>query len=225
MPASRIRVLLADGQPMLRTGFRTVLGAEPDLDVVGEAGDGPQAVDLARRLRPDLVLMDLLIPRQDGVATTRALAGVAVLLLLPGPPDDEPGRIRGALAAGARGLLSRDVPAPTLVAAIRAIAAGAAVVAPSYLALAGSGPPAAADPPPRRAMVEVTDREREVLVQVARGLSNAEIAAQLGVSETTVKTHVGRLLAKVGARDRAQAVIYAYETGLIHPTPQWTTRQ
>jgi DNA-binding NarL/FixJ family response regulator len=221
MPASRVRLLLADGQPMLRTGFRTVLSAEPDFDVVGEAGDGTQAVDLARRLRPDVVLMDLLVPRQDGVAATRALPGLAVLLLLPAPLDDAPDRIRDALAAGARGLLPKDVPAPTLVAAIRAIAAGAAVVSPAYLALTLTltASPAPAPPAgPGRPRIDVTEREHEVLVNVARGLSNAEIAALLGVSETTVKTHVGRLLAKLGARDRVEAVVYAYESGLVRPT-------
>jgi DNA-binding NarL/FixJ family response regulator len=200
------------------------LSAEPDLDVVGEAGDGPQAVDLARRLRPDLVLMDLRLPRQDGITATRALseaAGVAVQLLLPAPLDDGAEQIRGALAAGALGLLPKDVPAPTLVAAIRAIAAGAAVVSPAYLALAASPTPASPTPTPSvvpgRAVVDVTGREHEVLVNVARGLSNAEIAALLGVSETTVKTHVGRLLAKLGVRDRVEAVVYAYETGLVRP--------
>jgi DNA-binding NarL/FixJ family response regulator len=219
MPASRVRLLLADGQPMLRTGFRTVLSAEPDFDVVGEAGDGTQAVDLARRLRPDVVLMDLLVARQDGVAATRALPGLAVLLLLPAPLDDGPDRIRDALAAGARGLLPKDVPAPTLVAAIRAVAAGTAVVSPAYLALILTASPAPAPPAgPGRPRIDVTEREHEVLVNVARGLSNAEIAALLGVSETTVKTHVGRLLAKLGARDRVEAVVYAYESGLVRPT-------
>jgi DNA-binding NarL/FixJ family response regulator len=216
-----VRVLLADDQPLLRTGFRMVLGAEPDLDVVGEAGDGAEAVDLARRLLPDVVLMDIRMPRMDGVAATRSIVAarlpVRVLILTTFDLDEY---IVGALRAGASGFLAKDVPAEDLLAAIRTVAAGEAVVAPRILRrlldkFAESLPDPNATPP--RDLHVLTEREREVLVQVARGLSNAEIARELQVSETTVKTHVGHLLTKLGLRDRVQAVVLAYETGLVRP--------
>jgi DNA-binding NarL/FixJ family response regulator len=216
-----IRLLLADHQQLLRTGFRMVLGSEPDLDIVGEAGDGTEAVDLAWRLLPDVVLMDLRMPGLDGVAATRAIISarlpVRVLILTRFDLDESVVR---ALRAGASGFLAKDVPATNLVAAIRTVAAGEAVVAPRFLGrLLDGWSPARADrnaAPPRH-LAALTDREREVLVQVARGLSNAEIAERLRVSETTVKTHVGHLLTKLGLRDRVQAVVLAYETGLIIP--------
>ena len=220
-PAPAIRVLLVDDQPLLRTGFRMVLGSEPDLTVVGEAGDGVEAMDLARRLLPDVVLMDIRMPRMDGVAATKAIvdAGlpVRVLILTTFELDEY---VVGALRAGASGFLSKDVPAEDLVEAIRTVALGEAVVSPRILRrlldkFADRLPDPNAAPPP--ALDALTDREQEVLVHIARGYSNAEIARELFVSETTVKTHVGHVLTKLGLRDRVQAVVLAYESGLIRP--------
>ncbi|MEV6370962.1 DNA-binding response regulator [Micromonospora musae] len=219
--ARPVRVLLVDDQPLLRTGFRMVLGAEEDLDVVAEAGDGVEAVDLSRRLLPDVVLMDIRMPRMDGVAATRAIVDarlpVRVLILTTFDLDEY---VVGALRAGASGFLAKDVPAEDLVTAIRTVAAGEAVVAPRILKrlldrFADVLPDPSATPP--RSLAALTEREREVLVQVARGLSNSEIAAELSVSETTIKTHVGHVLTKLGLRDRVQAVVLAYETGLVRP--------
>ena len=216
-----VRVLLADDQPLLRTGFRMVLGGEPDIDVVSEAGDGAEAVDLARRLLPDVVLMDIRMPRMDGVAATRAITDarlpVRVLILTTFDLDEY---VVGALRAGASGFLAKDVPAEDLVAAIHTVAAGEAVVAPRILRrlldrFADHLPDPDAAPP--RQLDGLTQRKREVLMLVAKGLSNAEIASALGVSETTVKTHVGHLLTKLGLRDRVQAVVLAYESGLVRP--------
>ncbi|MGY0005513.1 response regulator [Micromonospora sp. I033] len=216
-----VRILLADDQPLLRTGFRMVLGTEDDLDIVAEAGDGVEAVELSRRLLPDVVLMDIRMPRMDGVAATRAIVDarlpVRVLILTTFDLDEY---VVGALRAGASGFLAKDVPAEDLVTAIRTVAAGEAVVAPRILRrlldrFADVLPDPAATPP--KALHALTEREREVLVQVARGLSNAEIARELSVSETTVKTHVGHVLTKLGLRDRVQAVVLAYETGLVRP--------
>ncbi|SCE94051.1 two component transcriptional regulator, LuxR family [Micromonospora haikouensis] len=220
-PPRPVRILLADDQPLLRTGFRMVLGSEEGLDIVAEAGDGVEAVDLSRRLLPDVVLMDIRMPRMDGVAATRAIVEarlpVRVLILTTFDLDEY---VVGALRAGASGFLAKDVPAEDLVTAIRTVAAGEAVVAPRILKrlldrFADSLPDPAATPP--RALGTLTEREREVLVQVARGLSNAEIARELTVSETTVKTHVGHVLTKLGLRDRVQAVVLAYESGLVRP--------
>ncbi|WP_281274384.1 response regulator [Allorhizocola rhizosphaerae] len=216
-----IRVLLADDQQLLRTGFKMVLGTEADLNIVGEAADGVEAVEMSRRLLPDVVLMDVRMPRQDGVAATREIVAqklpVRVLILTTFDLDDY---VVGALRAGASGFLAKDVPAEELVAAIRTVAAGDAVVAPRILRrlldrFADLLPDPNASPPTR--ISTLTDREREVLVQVAKGLSNAEIAQALMVSETTVKTHVGHMLTKLGLRDRVQAVVLAYETGLVRP--------
>jgi DNA-binding NarL/FixJ family response regulator len=216
-----IRLLLADDQQLLRTGFRMVLGTEPDLDIVGEAGDGVEAVDLARRLLPDVVLMDIRMPRLDGVAATRAIVAarlpVRVLILTTFDLDEY---VVGALRAGASGFLAKDVRAGDLVTAIRTVAAGEAVVAPRILRrLLDNWAHALPDPDATapRDLATLTEREREVLVQVARGRSNAEIAKELRVSETTVKTHVGHLLTKLGLRDRVQAVVLAYESGLVRP--------
>jgi DNA-binding NarL/FixJ family response regulator len=219
--ARPIRLLLADDQPLLRTGFRMVLGGEPDLDIVAEAGDGVEAVELARRLLPDVVLMDIRMPRMDGVAATRTIVDaklpVRVLILTTFDLDEY---VVGALRAGASGFLAKDVPADDLVIAIRTVAAGEAVVAPRILKrlldkFADTLPDPAAEAP--QDLRVLTDREREVLVQLAKGLSNAEIARALSVSETTVKTHVGHVLTKLGLRDRVQAVVLAYETGLVRP--------
>jgi len=219
--ARPVRLLLADDQPLLRTGFRMVLGSETDLDIVGEAGDGAEAVDLARRLLPDVVLMDIRMPRMDGVAATRAIVAahlpVRVLILTTFDLDEY---VVGALRAGASGFLAKDVPAEDLVEAIRTVAAGDAVVAPRILRrLLERFAQVLPDPnitPPRELDV-LTEREREVLIEVARGQSNAEIARELRVSETTVKTHVGHVLTKLGLRDRVQAVVLAYESGLVRP--------
>ncbi|SNT58578.1 DNA-binding response regulator, NarL/FixJ family, contains REC and HTH domains [Asanoa hainanensis] len=220
-PSRPVRVLLADDQPLLRTGFRMVLGAQPDLDVVGEAGDGAEAVNLARRLLPDVVLMDVRMPRMDGVAATRAIVEarlpVRVLVLTTFDLDEY---VVGALRAGASGFLAKDIPADDLVTAIRTVAAGEAVVAPRILKrlldrFAAALPDPHETTPP--ALGTLTEREREVLVQVARGLSNAEIARKLSVSETTIKTHVGHVLTKLSLRDRVQAVVLAYESGLVRP--------
>ncbi|GAA2705471.1 response regulator transcription factor [Micromonospora olivasterospora] len=219
--ARPVRILLADDQPLLRTGFRMVLGSEDDLDIVAEAGDGLEAVELSRRLLPDVVLMDIRMPRMDGVAATRAIVDarlpVRVLILTTFDLDEY---VVGALRAGASGFLAKDVPAEDLVTAIRTVAAGEAVVAPRILKrlldrFADVLPDPAATPP--KALGALTEREREVLVQVARGLSNAEIAQALSVSETTIKTHVGHVLTKLGLRDRVQAVVLAYESGLVRP--------
>ncbi|MGY0235439.1 response regulator [Longispora urticae] len=216
-----VRVLLVDDQPLLRTGFRMVLGAESDLDIVGEAGDGAEAVDLARRLLPDVVLMDIRMPRMDGVAATKAIVDarlpVRVLILTTFDLDEY---VVSALRAGASGFLAKDVPAEDLVTAIRTVAAGEAVVAPRLLRrLLDQVVEHLPDPNvnPTKALSALTEREREVLGLMARGLSNAEIAKELSVSETTVKTHVGHVLTKLNLRDRVQAVVLAYESGLIRP--------
>jgi DNA-binding NarL/FixJ family response regulator len=215
------RVLLVDDQPLLRTGFRMILSAESDLTVVGEAGDGASAVELARKLRPDVVLMDIRIPVMDGIQATRALAGpgveepIKVLILTTFGLDEY---VVESLRAGASGFLLKDAPPEDLVEAIRIVAGGDALLAPSVTRrlldrVASRLPPANENTIP--ALTELTDREMEVLKLLARGLSNAEIAAKLVVSETTVKTHVSRVLAKLDLRDRVQAVILAYETGLV----------
>jgi DNA-binding NarL/FixJ family response regulator len=215
------RVLLVDDQPLLRTGFRMILSAEPDLTVVGEAGDGATAVELARRLKPDVVLMDIRMPVMDGIQATRALAGPGVedpikILILTTFGLDE--YVVESLRAGASGFLLKDAPPEDLVEAIRIVAAGDALLAPSVtrrlLDRVASRLPSASEGT-NPALSELTEREMEVLKLVARGLSNAEIAEKLVVSETTVKTHVSRVLSKLDLRDRVQAVILAYETGLV----------
>lgn len=220
--ARPVRVLLADDQPMLRSGLRLALSGADGLAVVGEAGDGVEAVDLSRRLLPDVVVMDLRLPRLDGLAVTRAIVEsglpVRVLILTTYEADEH---VTGAVAAGAMGYLCKDVPPGELVAAIRTVAAGGAVVAPAILArlLArlAEALPAPATTAGAPALKSLTEREREVLIHVAKGHSNAEIARALTVSETTVKTHVGHMLTKLGLRDRVQAVVLAYETGLVRP--------
>jgi DNA-binding NarL/FixJ family response regulator len=225
-----IRILLVDDQPLLRTGFRMILEAETDLAVVGEAGDGEQALTQVRALQPDVVLMDIRMPRMDGVEATRRIVGplgsrsgdpathqARVLVLTTFDLDEY---VVEALRAGASGFLLKDVPADDLVDAIRVVAAGEAVVAPSItrrlLDRFASRLPGADTPTPAR-LEQLTDRELDVLKLVAKGMSNAEIASALFVSETTVKTHVGHLLTKLSLRDRVQAAVLAYETGLVRP--------
>jgi DNA-binding NarL/FixJ family response regulator len=220
-----IRVLLVDDQPLLRTGFRLILEGEADIAVVGEAGDGAQAVELTRTLLPEVVLMDIRMPGVDGIEATRRIVreGAAthdprVLILTTFDLDEY---VVEAVRAGASGFLLKDAPPEDLVAAIRIVAAGDAIVAPRVtrrlLDKFATRLPAVRETAPPRGLRMLTERELEVLRHVARGLSNAEIAAELVVSETTVKTHVGNLLAKLGLRDRVQAVVFAYETGLTQP--------
>ena len=218
-----IRVLLVDDQPLLRTGFKMILEAERDIAVVGEAGDGQQALDQVRALQPDVVLMDIRMPRMDGVEATRRIAGpgrdgpAKVLVLTTFDLDEY---VVEALRAGASGFLLKDAPAEELVQAIRVVADGAAMLAPSVtrrlLDMYATRLPSGDEAPPQ-ALTSLTEREVEVLKLVARGLSNAEIAGELYVSETTVKTHVGHVLTKLGLRDRVQAAVFAYESGLVRP--------
>jgi DNA-binding NarL/FixJ family response regulator len=216
--AAIIRIVLVDDQELVRAGFRMVLDAQPDMQVVGEAGDGLGAVDLARRLHADVMVMDARMPRLDGVEATRRIRQAGdlprVLMLTTFDLDEY---AFAALKAGASGFLLKDVPPEELLFAIRAVHSGDSVVAPSttrrlidqFAALL----PGTEEAPTE--LGDLTEREREVLTLVAQGLSNGEIARRLFVSEATVKTHVGRVLAKLGLRDRVQAVVYAYEYGLV----------
>ncbi len=216
-----IRVLLADDQPLVRTGIRLILDAEPDIEVVGEAGDGADAVRQAGRMRPDVVLMDIQMPILDGVRATERICahGSARVLVLTTFHLDE--NVVGALRAGASGFLLKDAQADKLTEAIRVVHSGAAIVAPAVtrrlldrFAHRLPGPADQRIGSRTELLGGLTDREAQVLALVARGLSNAEIAAELVVTETTVKTHVHHLLSKLGARDRVQLVVLAYETGL-----------
>ena len=216
-----IRVLLVDDQPLLRTGFRLILQTEPDIEVVGEASDGEVALAQARALHPDLVLMDIRMPRMDGAEATRRLgeldAPPRVLVLTTYDLDEY---VVESLRAGASGFLLKDVPADDLVDAVRVVHRGEAVVAPRItrrlLDRFARQLPATTTAPPTP-LPTLTEREHQVLLLVARGLSNAEIAAELVLSETTVKTHVSNVLMKLGLRDRVQAVVLAYERGLVTP--------
>jgi DNA-binding NarL/FixJ family response regulator len=220
-----IRVMLVDDQALLRTGFRMVLQAQPDMEVVAEAGDGAEALDALRTTAVDVVLMDVRMPKLDGVEATRRICAASghtsdgdeprVLILTTFDLDEY---AFAALKAGASGFLLKDVPPQELLAAIRAVHSGDAVVAPSTTRrlldrfaplLPSTAEPESAD------LRRLTEREREVLLLVAQGLSNGEIAVRLGLSEATVKTHVGRILTKLELRDRVQAVVFAYETGLV----------
>jgi DNA-binding NarL/FixJ family response regulator len=214
-----IRVVLVDDQELMRVGFRMVLGAQPDMEIVGEAGDGDAAVRLAEELRPDVVLMDVRMPVLDGVEATKLIttAGTAKVLVMTTFDLDE--YALSALRNGASGFMLKDTPPDHLVAALRSVASGDAVVSPSvtrrlldrFLGQTGGELRDAS------VLDALTEREREVLVLIAQGLSNTEIARKLFLSEATVKTHVGRVLAKLDLRDRVQAVVLAYETGLVRP--------
>ena len=213
---NKLRVVIADDQPLMRAGFKAVLEASGDIEVVAEAGNGEAAVVAARRHAPDVVLMDVRMPVLDGIEATRRLPGQRVIVLTTFGLDDY---IIAALRAGASGFLLKDAPTEEVVGAVRAVAAGEAVLSPAVtrrlLDQVGRRLPAAVS---RDAGLEhLTEREHEVLRMLAAGLSNAEIAHALVVSEATVKSHVSSLLGKLGLRDRVQAVIYAYETGLIAP--------
>ena len=215
-----VRIMIADDQALVRAGFRMILDAEDDLEVVGEATDGLDAVEQARRLKPDVVLMDIRMPELDGIeATRRVLAaenGTKVLMLTTFDLNEY---VYEALRAGASGFLLKDVPPEQLAAGIRVVAQGDALLAPSItrrlIQEFASASPGVTTPP--KGLDELTARELEVFKLIARGLSNAEIAAELIVSETTVKTHVARVLMKLGLRDRVQAVVLAYESGVSVP--------
>ncbi|MET0237129.1 MAG: response regulator transcription factor [Kibdelosporangium sp.] len=214
-----IRVVLVDDQELMRVGFRMVLGAQPDMEIVGEAGDGAAAVRLAADLRPDVVLMDVRMPVLDGVEATKLIteAGTAKVLVMTTFDLDE--YALTALKNGASGFMLKDTPPDHLVAALRSVASGDAVVSPSVTRRLLDRFLGASGGQLRDASVldALTEREREVLVLMAQGLSNTEIARKLFLSEATVKTHVGRVLSKLELRDRVQAVVLAYETGLVRP--------
>jgi len=218
-----ITVLIVDDQPLQRLGFRMLLDTNPDTDVVGEAGNGAEAIRAAEHLHPDVILMDIRMPGIDGIEATRritASGGRSRILILTTFDLDE--YVHAALRAGASGFLLKDARPEELLAGIRAVADGDAIIAPALtrrlldtFAPHLTGDPAKADPTKRRDAL--TDREHEILVAIGRGWTNREIAERFVLSESTVKTHVGRVLAKIGARDRIQAVIYAYDQGLTQP--------
>ena len=219
-----IRILIADDQALVRAGFKMILDAEDDLEIVGEAADGKDAIDMVRRVKPDVVLMDIRMPEMDGIEATRQIVAategsdnpVRVLMLTTFDLNEY---VYEALRAGASGFLLKDVPPEQLAAGIRVVASGEALLAPTITKrliqkFAVSGPP---DPVAPSGYDELTERETEVFGLIARGLSNAEIAEELYLGEATVKTHVGRILTKLGLRDRVQAVVTADESGLVRP--------
>ena len=219
-----VRVLLADDQPLIRAGFRMLLEEQPDISVIGEAADGAEAVRLTRQLRPDVVLMDVRMPGTDGIEATQRIVAETpesrVLVLTTYNLDEY---AFTALRYGASGFLLKDARPAELADAIRAVAGGDAVIAPSVTRrlldnFAGLLPDLRSNEPSGTpALSQLTDRERQVLIHVAEGLSNSEIAAAMFLSEATVKSHLGRVLAKLRLRDRVQAVIFAYQAGLVHP--------
>ncbi|MGE5689828.1 MAG: response regulator [Pseudomonadota bacterium] len=214
-----IRVLVADDQALVRAGFRAILDAQEDVDVVGEAADGAEAVALARELRPDVVLMDVRMPGVDGIEATRRLLrdvdAPRVLMLTTFDMDEY---VYAALKAGASGFLLKDAPRDQLVSAVRTIAAGDALLAPSVVRRLVDGYVSGPAPGSRPRELDVlTERERDVLMLIARGCTNAEIASHLFLSEATVRTHVTHILGKLDLRSRIQAVVLAYETGLVRP--------
>ena len=220
--SSSVRVLIADDQHLVRTGLRMILDAEPDIDVVGEATNGHEAVAMTRQLQPDVVLMDIRMPELDGIEATRRVVqrdgdtSTRVLMLTTFDLDEY---VYDALRAGASGFLLKDAPANQLAAGVRMVAAGDALLAPAItrrlIEEFTATPPAASAPP---GLDELTPRELEVFRLVAQGKSNAEIAAELIIGETTVKTHVTRIMMKLGVRDRVQAVVLAYELGVVTPS-------
>ena len=228
-PGTPIRVLLADDQPLLRMGFRLILEGEPDLEIAGEASTGAEAVRLAEELSPDVVLMDVRMPQGDGIEATRRItsSGSCSRIIILTTFDLDEYAFAG-LQAGAAAFLLKDVAPEDLVHAVRIVASGDAVVAPRVTqrlleTYVRSLPPAhAAASAPDRRLTELTPREREVLEAIAEGLSNAELAARFFLSEATIKTHVRRILTKLDLRDRVQAVVYAYENGIVVPGPAGT---
>ncbi len=216
-----IRVLIADDQSMVRAGFTALLGAQPGIEVVGQAADGAEAVEVAREKRPDVILMDVRMPRMNGIEATRAIAAfdgepVRVIMLTTFDIDEY---VFDAIRAGASGFLLKDALPEELVSAVRVVAQGEALLAPSVTRRVIEGFAAVSTAPrdTTPTLDTLTGREREVLVEVARGLSNSEIARHLVIAEQTVKTHVSKVLGKLGLRDRAQAVVAAYENGLVVP--------
>jgi DNA-binding NarL/FixJ family response regulator len=215
-----IRLLIVDDQELVRTGLRLFLETQDDLEVVGEAGDGAEAIERARELRPDVVLMDIRMPRVDGVEATARLAGLDIeprprVLVLTTFDLDE--YVFGALRAGAAGFLLKDAPRERLLEAIHVVHGGDALLSPSITRRLVEDFAARTDPiePPAAVLEQLTSRERQVLGLVARGYSNTEIAQRLVVTEATVKSHVGSILSKLGLRDRVQAVVFAYEHGIV----------
>jgi len=221
MNTQALQVVIADDQALVRAGFRMILGAQPDIAVVAEASTGIEAIAAWRRFHPDVILMDIRMPELDGVEATRRIVagggdGTRIVILTTFDLDEY---VYAALEAGASGFLLKDVTPEQLIAAVRLVAAGDALLAPSITRrlVARFAKPAAVAPAARQTLGTLTARETEVLGWIARGLSNAEIAKTLSLSEATVKTHIARILPKLALRDRVQAVVFAYESGLVQP--------